>query len=218
VKASFLALYWAIFEVSKKFRMAWWAVTAYTSVAFLATLLASFWNCTKPTHLTNLDDCDATSFQLILNVQVMWCVLNGVGDIMTMILPLGMLRTLHITTAQKLGLIGVTALVFIDIVFDILRTVYTLGATGSGFPDANDVWDICEPAIAVIVCALPVYRGLLTPKKHVTSTSYEELGGAKTSKGSNSRTTTRPYEMDTMRTYDSESATILRIPEEVHAA
>ena len=54
-----------------------------------------------------------------------------------MILPLTMLRTLKVTRAQKLGLAGVFLVALIDIVVDILRT------------------------IAVIVCALPCYRGLL---------------------------------------------------------
>lgn len=54
VKASFLSLYFVIFGVSKKFRMAWWAVAAYTFAAFLATFFAIFWSCGPPTKLTSV--------------------------------------------------------------------------------------------------------------------------------------------------------------------
>lgn len=45
VKASFLALYWIIFNVSDRFRIAWWLVTVYTVVAFLVTFVMTFRKC-----------------------------------------------------------------------------------------------------------------------------------------------------------------------------
>ena len=51
VKASFLALYWQIFEVSQSFRVAWWGITSYTIVSFLISLLAIFWKCGSPAHM-----------------------------------------------------------------------------------------------------------------------------------------------------------------------
>lgn len=39
VKASFLALYWMLFELSRKFRIAWWILAVYTTMSFLITLL-----------------------------------------------------------------------------------------------------------------------------------------------------------------------------------
>lgn len=134
---------------------------------------------------------------------------------LAMLLPLGMLRELRISTAQKFGLAAVTSFVFIDIAFDIVRTLTTLGAVTGEFINANDVWILCELNIAVMVCALPIYRSLINRKKHTTSTSYEELGRAKASAGSKSRTTVRTYEMDT---FDQGSETALRVPEASYAA
>jgi len=50
VKASFLALYWPIFELSAKFRIAWRIATAYTAVSFGITLLWVFWTCGSPVN------------------------------------------------------------------------------------------------------------------------------------------------------------------------
>jgi magnesium-transporting ATPase (P-type) len=48
VKASFLALYWQIFEVSPRFRKAWWCVMVYTLLCYLVSFTAIFWNCGSP--------------------------------------------------------------------------------------------------------------------------------------------------------------------------
>lgn len=50
VKASFLALYWQIFEVSMRFRIAWILVSIYTAASFLASFLSVFWECVSPKH------------------------------------------------------------------------------------------------------------------------------------------------------------------------
>jgi hypothetical protein len=53
VKASFLALYWQIFAVSKKFRVIWVLLGVYTVLCFLVSLLAYFWNCGRPHDVIN---------------------------------------------------------------------------------------------------------------------------------------------------------------------
>lgn len=53
VKASFLALYWQIFEVSNRFRVAWVALTTYVVLSFFVTTLSVFWHCGSPTTLIN---------------------------------------------------------------------------------------------------------------------------------------------------------------------
>lgn len=78
-----------------------------------------------------------------------------------MILPIAMIRSLHMGFTQKIGLAVVFALVLVIVAMDILRTVYTLAMDLTEGQDANALWGILEPTIAVIVCALPCYRGLL---------------------------------------------------------
>ena len=78
-----------------------------------------------------------------------------------MILPIAMIKSLHMGFTQKIGLAVVFALVLVIVAMDILRTVYTLAMDLTEGQDANALWGILEPTIAVIVCALPCYRGLL---------------------------------------------------------
>jgi len=78
-----------------------------------------------------------------------------------MILPIVMLKSLHMGVMHKAGLVAVFALVLVIVAMDILRTVYTLDMDLKEGQDANALWGILEPNIAVIVCALPCYRGLL---------------------------------------------------------
>lgn len=78
-----------------------------------------------------------------------------------MILPIAVLKSLHMSMRQKIGLAFVFALVLIIVAIDILRTVYTLDMDLKQGQDANALWGVLEPTIAVIVCALPCYRGIL---------------------------------------------------------
>ena len=54
VKASFLALYWKVFEVLKTFRTAWWLVAVYTLLSFLVIFLSIFWHCGDPKRAFDL--------------------------------------------------------------------------------------------------------------------------------------------------------------------
>ena len=76
-------------------------------------------------------------------------------------LPLYMLRGLHIRPAQKVGLAALFLICVVDIVFDILRAAFALDG---GILSLNILWNMLEPIVAVIVCALPTYRGLLAPR------------------------------------------------------
>jgi len=79
-----------------------------------------------------------------------------------MALPLWMIYQLKLRTAHKIGLAFVFALAFVDIVFDILRTIYTVNG---GALALDTLWDILEPTIAVIISCLPTYCVLLKSTK-----------------------------------------------------
>lgn len=51
VKASFLALYWHLFEVSARFRQAWWVTAGYTAVSFLVTWILVLFHCGSPSKV-----------------------------------------------------------------------------------------------------------------------------------------------------------------------
>ncbi len=105
VKASFLALYWELFQVSRRFRIAWSVIAVYTALSFLVTWLWFFWRCGSPKNLVNLgkfsvsqhlqprqfktdlheEACQNLSRSRIVLMLSMWCALNVLGDILRML-------------------------------------------------------------------------------------------------------------------------------------
>ncbi|CAI6339408.1 unnamed protein product [Periconia digitata] len=156
VKASFLALYWKIFELSRGFRVAWILVSIFTFTSFLATFLSMFWQCGSPKYFDDTERCKSAVPIKDPPVILMWCSLHIVGDLLLMIIPLALLSKMLMPIRQKIGVAMIFCLVLITIVLDILRTVFTLLDT------PNTLWALLEPTIAVIIAALPSYGSLLT--------------------------------------------------------
>ena len=76
-----------------------------------------------------------------------------------------MLKPLLMRTAQKLELAIIFSLVAVNVVMTLLRTVYSVDVQLAKFPDQNILWCFLQPTAAVIVCAMPCYRGILTRKR-----------------------------------------------------
>ncbi|MCJ1383475.1 hypothetical protein MMC17_006589 [Xylographa soralifera] len=174
VKFSFLLFYRSIFGVSRMFTKAWWAVTIFTFLTFWACFFAMFWSCNTPSLLFIVEECLSES---ALNIQAvfitMWCILNIISDLSIMALPLWMLRGLRISRAQKIGLAAIFLIAFIDILFDILRTIYTVNGGAVGL---DTTFDILEPSIAVIISTLPTYRALfMTRRRTETGSSFSNI-------------------------------------------
>jgi hypothetical protein len=53
VKASFLALYWSIFQVSNPFRVAWGLAVAYNVAGFVVTVVMRLVMCGRPNNVLN---------------------------------------------------------------------------------------------------------------------------------------------------------------------
>ena len=94
-----------------------------------------------------------------------------------MVLPFGMLRALKMARAVKIGLAAMFAIVAIDIVLDIVRTLSVVGGVSSTFtttdPNLQTILTFAEPAIAVMVGALPSYGSLLSRPRRKSSAPYE---------------------------------------------
>ena len=75
--------------------------------------------------------------------------------------------------SRKIGLAIIFLIAFVDVAFDITRTVYT---NNGGTVIPNTIWDILEPTVAVIVSSLPTYKALLGIAKKKKRTSYQKLG------------------------------------------
>ena len=77
-------------------------------------------------------------------------------------------------TSQKIGLSFIFGLVAFDIIFDVLRVIYTLKSDLAGLPDQNVLWVAFVPLIAVIVCALPSYGGFLRWRRNESGLGMDE--------------------------------------------
>ncbi|MCJ1325354.1 hypothetical protein MMC10_002017 [Thelotrema lepadinum] len=163
VKASFLATYWKVFSVSRIFRICWWLVAAYTFITFCAIFLSRLWACGQPSEALSFSACSNPMFNQPDLVDLWWWMaLMIVGDILIMVLPIGMLAKLNLSLHQRLALAGLFGIVLVDIIFDILRTVFSVQQTfDPSFASLSAVFNLCEPAVAVMVCTLPSYRSLL---------------------------------------------------------
>jgi hypothetical protein len=85
-----------------------------------------------------------------------------------------MLSGLQMRPMQKMGLGALFLLATIDVLFDILRTVYSVDG---GIVALDTIWDVLEPTVAVIISSLPTYRALfgLSNSKSSKGSSYRNL-------------------------------------------
>ncbi|KAF2182970.1 hypothetical protein K469DRAFT_787143 [Zopfia rhizophila CBS 207.26] len=165
VKASFLALYWQIFKISTRFRVAWGVLTAFIALSFGFTFLGVFWRCDAPKHIVNIAACEHRSMSHIVSFTTAFCALNVLGDILMMALPIAMLNSMpRMQKSQKLGLALVFSLTLLTIVIEVARVSYLLSKDSIIYTSQRALISILEPTIAVMICALPCYRAFLSWK------------------------------------------------------
>jgi len=176
VKFSFLFFYRTVFGVSKKFMRVWWVVLVFTILSLAASLAMELTTCGgKTKNLFNPVACNAPSNKLFLiQGEEVFCVLNILSDVAVMALPLWMLRRLQMPIGQKIGLGALFSLATIGIIFDIVRTVYSIRAEAASFFYIAVLFDIIEIEIAVIISTLIAYRKLFGQHEK-RSTSYRNL-------------------------------------------
>ena len=168
VKATFLALTWNIFEISAGFRKAWWAVTVYTFLTFWPDVLSELWACGSPADYASPQACVSANVELEVQRTPIYFrfALHLSTECFILVLPIAEIRKMHMPLAKKISVAAVFALIVIDIIAGIVRSVVTMfAANGTSVTDiAYEVATICsviEPAIAVLVCSLPPYRALV---------------------------------------------------------
>ena len=80
-----------------------------------------------------------------------------------MALPIWMLKGMQMPASRKAGLAAIFSIAITDVVFDIVRTSFTVNGETEVSPWT--VWDILEATVAVVVSALPSYRALFGNSK-----------------------------------------------------
>ena len=178
VKASFLALCRSVFGVSTGFRRAWWIVASYTFITAWPIILSLLWQCGSPSNYADGIGCDPPENYDVVTPGLA-LALHISSDGLILALPLAMIRRLHVSKEQKIGIAAVFALVVVDIVMGIIRnTAWILAHLDKEPSEASiiiaTVMAICEPNIAVIVCALPAY-GVLLPTVRKRKTQQRKM-------------------------------------------
>lgn len=182
VKASFLATYRKIFMTSRVFRVAWWIVTVYTVITFFALFLGQLWVCGGPSEVANFVACSDPSLnRREANDLWWWMALNVFGYLLIMALPLSVLFKLKLSSQQRLSLVAIFAITIINVLFDIIRTVYGVqllrdpSSMSAVLYQLPNILTVVEPAVAVIVCTLPTYRTLLPNQSKKREKTYKLL-------------------------------------------
>jgi hypothetical protein len=109
IKTSIIFFYMRMFRTTGFIRVAW-VIWVYTLLWAIQAQLASLLECLPPTYFYDKDipggHCVPNP---LINISLTESVLNSVGDFAIFIMPMPMLRHLHINQQKKLALYGIFA-------------------------------------------------------------------------------------------------------------
>lgn len=205
VKACFLALIWFIFNVSEGFRKAWWAVTVYTFLTFWPIFLSEVWQCGNPADYANPEACSSAGlwFSPLSPLYVRFA-LHISSDVFVLLLPVARIRKMQVSKGKKISIAAVFAITIIDIFSGIARNIIIICSfndigDSQALEDADRILGVIEPALAVAVCTLPVYRSLFKPRMH-RNEDFEPLHNA-----AGTDDTRLPYKPSSAQTFDTDN-------------
>ena len=109
-----------------------------------------------------------------------------------MLLPIWMLKALQMQSKQKYGLATLFSMAIIIVIFEIIRTAYTIRLYSEPRPEPTyrvSVYTLMEAELAVIISALISYRPLFSTQRkrnavhrylsqHKGSRAYSRVGGS----------------------------------------
>lgn len=175
VKASFLSLFYRLFDGLPKYRRWWWAVVVFTALAYVGDWIASAYTCHPPStyfqfgkHFSLASDqanvlgmCSKPIDIKGGNISISYSTaVDILSDLMIMVLPLRLLHKLQVSNRQKMGLAGVFTVGVLVIATAIVRLTQIIGAERSD-PVGLAVWGLVESSVSVIVGSLPPLKNVL---------------------------------------------------------
>ena len=169
VKASFLALCWSIFQVSRSFRKAWWIITVYTFLTCWPIALGEFLQCGSFSDYDNPTVCNGTVNGTVNSTMASFKIVNAVlhssSDFLILALTFFYIKGLHLSRFKKISVATTFGIIIIDILIGTIRNVASALAWYGYNADVMSQMDFAmqafEPGIAVILCTFPAYRVLL---------------------------------------------------------
>ena len=143
----------------------WWIVTVYTAIAFFPPFFALLWECSSPSKYNDPVAClafesSSESDDFFQAIDSMNIVFHTSIELMILILPSVYIRRLQMSRMDKINAVSVFTTMIVTIIVGLLRNVSSM--LGGSIPiSIEDTVAVLEPALAVIICALPPYKHLL---------------------------------------------------------
>jgi hypothetical protein len=187
VKGAFLALYWRLFRDLKWYRQAWFALAAFTFLAYVGCVVTLLLSCgTDVSKFFGFSTCAGPNNVWASNFSVYFSTAVDIfTDLCIMAMPLRLIYNINVSLRQKVGLVCVFSLGFVMIVFSIIRANQSLARQGFVNLTLLLVWStlaasICKSHIihlglvhtwpptnrhsAVLVGTLPALKVLITTR------------------------------------------------------
>ncbi|KAI1870947.1 hypothetical protein JX265_005987 [Neoarthrinium moseri] len=162
IKTSIIIFYVRIFR-TRCFRRVAWAVWVYTFLWSIQAQVASLLECQPPAYFydRNIEGGSCVPDPLI-NISLTESVLNTLGDLAIFIMPMPMLKHLHVNERKRAALYAIFAVgLFVNII-SVIRWVSLLGTAEditSSLPTAS-VWTYLEVSMAITCGNLPLLAPL----------------------------------------------------------
>ncbi|EMD68273.1 hypothetical protein GGP41_001818 [Bipolaris sorokiniana] len=187
VKFSLLAFYKRIMAGIKSYENCWWAVLSYCVISLVVVIVLHITACgPSPSLWFDQDGCSADDARQPLISFWAGFTADLTTDLMIMILPIGVIRNLHIPIVRKMQictLFGLGLLVVIASIIRVIQVGTTIGpkrTTPAGTWLA--LWSIVESSVAIIVgCGPGLYRKAKSVRSNTPSYAYNSRGYIKTS-------------------------------------
>ncbi|KIX06814.1 uncharacterized protein Z518_04790 [Rhinocladiella mackenziei CBS 650.93] len=161
VKASFLALFWRLFEGLPPYKRLWWVVAVFSALAYAGCWIASAWTCHPPSTYFQFGQCSKPIDQAGSTISISYSTaVDILSDLMIMSLPLRLLRELQVSRPQKIGLGVVFCLGLAIIAVAIIRLTQIVGQARAD-PVGLAVWGLVESSVSVIIGSLPPLKSFL---------------------------------------------------------
>ncbi|KAL2844802.1 hypothetical protein BJY01DRAFT_263773 [Aspergillus pseudoustus] len=160
VKFSLLFFFWRLFDsVRTPVRVFWWTMCAITASTWITLVVLQNFACDPIKNFFTLGKCSSARDIYYSNLVFKFTVGTDIaGDILIMLIPFPLLRTLHVAPRQKYILAAIFSLPIIPIIFAVLRLVIANPSTGNVDPIKFQLYSMLENSSAIVTSCLPSLR------------------------------------------------------------
>ncbi|KAF8462362.1 hypothetical protein BDZ91DRAFT_850601 [Kalaharituber pfeilii] len=192
IKGAFIAFYFDLFPrygLNKRLRLALYGTVAFTIVTYLVNMLVHALHCNpiETAWAIGPENCNSQRYIPTLSASTFTNVIN---DIILMVLPLAVLRTLNLRRRDLFALsfvflVGIITILAAIIRYIVVHQTYTNpGEANNAEKKINDImvvmsWCLIEAFLAQIAFCLPAFRVFLRNRKGDRS-APRPIGGQNT--------------------------------------